>query len=166
MAEVMAPMLKCSSVVIFIDPHFRPDKPRYRRPFNAFLERMVCQRPGERLKRIEVHTSAKDPRTEDFFQKQLHKCVPKGVKILVRRLKQKRDGEKLHNRYILTDLGGVTFGIGLDDGEVGETDDIMLMDRDQYDLRWSQYGGDPPTEFEQEGDSIEVEGTRSLSTLS
>ena len=40
----------------------------------------------------------------------------------VRRLKQKQDGEKLHNRYILTDLGGVTFGTGLDEGKKGETD--------------------------------------------
>lgn len=71
----------------------------------------------------------------------------------------------LHNRYILTDLGGVAFGIGLDDGKKGETDDITLMNRDLYELRWSQYGGDPPSGFEQEGDSIEVEGTRRFSLL-
>ena len=54
MAEVVASMLKCSSVVIFIDPHFGPERPRYRRPFEAFLERMVSQRPGGTPKRIKV----------------------------------------------------------------------------------------------------------------
>ena len=54
MAEVVASMLKCSSVVIFIDPHFGPERSRYRRPFEAFLERMVSQRPGGTPKRIKV----------------------------------------------------------------------------------------------------------------
>ena len=166
MADVVAPLLRCSSDVIFVDPHFGPGLPRYRRPFAAFLEQMVRQRPGEMPKRIEVHTGAEDTGTEEFFREEcdtkLHRSVPEEMRVLVRRLRQKQDGEKLHNRYILTDIGGVIFGIGLDEGDEGETDDITLMDRGQYELRWSQYGGDPPTGFEQEGDPIEVVGTRKL----
>ena len=170
MAEVVAPLLRCSSEVIFVDPHFGPDQ-RYRRPFEAFLERMVRQRPGGTPKRIEVHTvAAKDTETEKFLRgeferRRLRRCVPQGLRVLVRRLRQQEPGgEKLHNRYILTDLGGITFGTGLDTGNEGETDDITLMDRGQYELRWSQYGGDPPAGFEQEGDPIEVVGTRRLPT--
>jgi hypothetical protein len=81
---------------------------------------------------------------------------------VVRRLGQKTGGEKLHNRYILTDLGGVAFGVGLDEGDDGETDDLTLMDRALYELRWSQYDGDPPPGFEQEETPVEVEGTRRL----
>ena len=168
MAEVVAPMLECSSDVIFVDPYFRPGRQRWRRPFKAFLERMVRQRPGEMPTRIEVHTSdkVKDTEVKKFFRGEcdakLHKCVPEEMKVLVRRLRQKPGGERLHNRYILTDLGGVIFGTGLDEGDEGATDDITLMDRDQYELRWSQYGGDPPAGFEQEGDPIEVVGTRKL----
>ncbi len=172
MAEVVAPMLECSSDVIFVDPYFRPGLQRCRRPFKAFLERMVRQRPDEMPTRIEVHTSDKfkDTKTDKFFQRKcdakLHKCVPKGMKVLVRRLKKKQDGEQLHNRYILTDLGGVAFGTGLDEGNEGETDDITLMDRDQYQLRWSQYGGNPPAGFDQEETPVEVVGTRKLPKLS
>ena len=170
MAEVVAPMLRCSSIVVFIDPHFGPGLPRFRRPFAAFLEQMVRQRPGEMPKRIEVHTGAEDTGTEEFFREEcdtkLCRCVPEEMRVLVRRLRQKQDGEKLHNRYILTNLGGVAFGTGLDEGNKGETDDITLMDRGQYELRWSQYGGDPPAGFEQEGDPIEVVGTRKLPTPS
>ena len=170
MADAVAPLLRCSSEVIFVDPYFGPERPRYRRPFRAFLEQMVSQRPGEMPKRIEVHTGVEDTGTEEFFrgecESRLRQCVPEEVRVIVRRLRQKQDGERLHNRYILTNLGGVAFGIGLDDGNEGETDDITLMDRDQYELRWSQYGGDPPAEFEQKGDSVEVVGTRKLPTSS
>ena len=172
MAEVVAPMLECSSDVIFVDPYFRPGEQRWRRPFKAFLERMVRQRPGEMPTRIEVHTSDKfkDTETKKFFRGEcdakLHKCVPEGMKVLVRRLKKKQDGEQLHNRYILTDLGGVAFGTGLDEGKEGETDDITLMARDQYQLRWSQYGGNPPAGFDQKATPVEVVGTRKLPKLS
>ena len=84
------------------------------------------------------------------------------MRVLVRRLNEKLGGEKLHNRYILTDLGGVTFGIGLDDGNEGETDDLNLMDRVNYELRWSQYVGNPPAGFEQDGLPVEVMGTRRM----
>ncbi len=164
MADAVAPMLRCSSVVIFVDPHFGPERPRYRRSLEAFLVQMIHQRPGEAPKRVEVHTAAKNTGTDAFFrgecETRLSRCVPKGTQVLVRRLSERPAGEKLHNRYILTDLGGVAFGIGLDDGGKGETDDVTLMNRDQYELRWSQYGGDPPTAFEQKEASVKVAGTR------
>jgi hypothetical protein len=82
------------------------------------------------------------------------------MRIVVRRLNQRAGGERLHNRYILTDLGGIAFGVGLDDGGDGETDDLSLMDRAQYELRWSQYAGDPPGEFDQAEAPVELQGTR------
>ena len=167
MAEAVASLLRCSSTVIFVDPYFGPEKPRYRRPFEAFLERMIRQRPGGMPKRIEVHTAADQTGTEEFFrgecERRLRRCVPEKMRVLVRRLRQKQGGEQLHNRYILSDLGGVSFSYGLDEGDEGETDDITLMDWDQYQVRWSQYSGDPPAAFEQEGTPVEVIGTRKLS---
>ena len=74
-----------------------------------------------------------------------------------------RGGEQLHNRYILSDLGGVSFGYGLDEGDEGETDDITLMDKDQHQHRWFQYSENPLVAFEQEGTPVEVVGTRRLS---
>ena len=170
MADAVASLLRCSSDVIFVDPNFGPERPRFLRPFEVFLERMVCQRPGGAPKRIEVHTAAKGTGTEEFFrgecETRLRRCVPEGMRVLIRRLNQKPGGEKLHNRYILTNLGGVSFGIGLDDGADGETDDITLMDRDQYELRWSQYDGDPPSGFEQKETPVEVIGARKLAAPS
>ena len=170
MAEAVAPLLRCSSQVVFVDPYFGPEKARYRRPFEAFLQAMILQRPGRMPKLIEVHTAAADcPRTEKYVREEcdrsLPRCVPENVRVLVRRLRQKQAGERLHNRYILSDLGGVSFGYGLDEGNEGETDDITLMEREQYEARWSQYSGDPPAAFEQEGTPVVVVGTRRLPKL-
>ena len=44
-----------------------------------------------------------------------------------------------HNRYVLTDLGGVSLGIGLDADAAGETDDLLLLPQDRYVRRWAQY---------------------------
>lgn len=168
MAEKVAPLLRCSSIVIFVDPHFTPSRRRYRRPFETFLERLVQLRPGMSPKRVELQTAAKDPTTDSWFRRECHEklcaCVPSGIRVLVRRLKKKPDGDRLHNRYILSDLGGVTFGIGLDEGNEGETDDVTLMERSQYELRWSQYAGDPPAGFEQSESPIEIVGTKTSLT--
>ena len=47
----------------------------------------------------------------------------------------------IHNRFVLTDRGGVKFGIGLDDddGDDGQTDDVDLLSQETFDLRWRQY---------------------------
>lgn len=170
MADAVASLLRISRRVIFVDPYFAPGEQRYLRPFRAFLERLVHSRPGDEPERIEIHASTEYECTEEFFRgkctKVFCRSVPQGVRVFVRRLSQKPGGESLHNRYILTERGGIYFGAGLDEGKEGEsaTDDLALMDRHHYDLRWSQYRGDPPAGFKQEGDPIEVVGTRPLAT--
>ena len=61
------------------------------------------------------------------------------MRLILSRLRERLGGQRLHNRYILTDVGGLIFGVGLDDGGAGEIDDVSLMDRSQYELRWSQH---------------------------
>jgi hypothetical protein len=58
-------------------------------------------------------------------------------------------------------LGGVTFQHGLDEGQHGETDDVSLMERDQYLLRWSQYCSSQPA-FDLDGDPFDIEGMAEL----
>jgi hypothetical protein len=67
--------------------------------------------------------------------------LPSGISVEFVRWRQRDGGEKLHNRYVLTDLGGMALGIGLDAGGAGETDDLLLLllPRAQYERRWAQY---------------------------
>jgi hypothetical protein len=61
--------------------------------------------------------------------------------------KQKRNGEKLHNRYLLTNMLGIMLGTGSDaaaNPDSLETDDIVLLDEKQYAARYEQYLGSCP----------------------
>jgi hypothetical protein len=151
---------RTATEMVFVDRHFGPENPRHRRPLEQFLRAVVDARPGEAPRRIEVQTSA-DGATPAFFSDQcrqrLPQCIPIGLHVELVRLSPRASGECLHNRYILTDLGGVMFGVGLDAGEPGETDDIQLLDRAQYEDRWRQYAGEPPA-FDRPEPPLRVEG--------
>ncbi len=54
----------------------------------------------------------------------------------------RRGRESMHNRYVLTELGGVLMGAGFDEpsGARDATDDAALLSREQYEHRWGLYG--------------------------
>jgi hypothetical protein len=148
MAQRVGPLLCFSHRILFIDPHFRPDKIQWRRPLQAFLEiATVKRRPGDLLK-VEIH--AKDDLETGLFtaysKRSLPEIIPSGMTVRIFQWHERDRGEKLHNRFILTDIGGVSFGIGLDDsdGENGQTDDIQLLNEETYNLRFAQYAGSAP----------------------
>lgn len=76
--------------------------------------------------------------------------------------KQREHGEKLHNRYILSEVAGVFFGTGLDkagDPDSKETDDLNLLSPIQLDFRWKQYKATPPAFDSAIDHPIEISGT-------
>lgn len=163
MAACVAPLLRASMEILFIDPHFGPENERHRRPLEAFLAAILEQRCDELPKKVEIHLSAKSESQffEDKCKKRLPDIVPNGLKVHLVRWRQRDGGEKLHNRYILTDRGGVGLGVGLDDGTPGETDDFKLLDDASCKSRWKQYDSEPAFDFV---DRIVVEGRRTLRT--
>lgn len=141
MAKIVAPVLSSAQEIIFVDPHFAPEAVRYRKTFEAFMKAIFSNRSAP-IKRLEFHSEAKS--TTEFFReeckKRLKRQIPQGVKVIFVRWENKDEGQALHNRYILTDLGGLAFQHGLDQGKRdGETDDVSIVARDSYELRWWQY---------------------------
>jgi hypothetical protein len=121
-----------------VDPHFGPENARHRKVLEALLE--IVGNGGIALDIIRIHCSAKSQLA--FFESEAAKMaarLPNGLSLQFVRWQQKSGGDRLHNRYVLTDVGGVALGIGLDAGDTGETDDVLLLPRAQYGLRWSQY---------------------------
>lgn len=161
MATAVEAMLRIAEVVIFVDPHFRPESSRHRRPLEAFLRAVLDRRPLGAPGRVELQASLdrENAPTPEFFrekcERSLPRCIPTGLRLILRRLRQRPGAESLHNRYILTDIGGVIFGQGLDDGAAGETDDVSLMERAQFERRWQQHASETP-EFELLEDAVEV----------
>ena len=111
---------------------------------------------------IELHTADRDnaPSWEEFrkeCENKLPSIIPEDLTLTVYRWKEREGGEKLHNRYILTDIGGVQFGHGLDEGDLGTTDDVSRLGDDTYAKRWENYAG-PNFAFDLDGEVFAVEG--------
>ncbi|MCB1552883.1 MAG: hypothetical protein KDJ14_03665 [Xanthomonadales bacterium] len=121
-----------------IDPHFGPENARHRRVLEALIE--TLSNAGARPALIRVHCEAKS--TLDHFENsatQMARRIPSGYAIEFVRWRQRTGGDLLHNRFVLTELGGALFGVGLDDGKPGETDDVILLTKEMYERRWAQF---------------------------
>jgi hypothetical protein len=138
MATAVQMMLSCCRWVKFIDPHISPGTKRYRISLCAFLNILAAARPVGPPEAIEIHTKQHEG-TENFLRNAYREIIPPGLTLTVYQWKKRIAGPKLHNRYILTDIGGVSFHHGLDTGEDGETDDISRLDSAQYQRHCKQY---------------------------
>jgi hypothetical protein len=158
LAAALSAMLVNCKALHLVDPHFGPENPRHRKVLEAFLE--VLSTHGLVPDVIRVHCSVKSELA--FFEQEAAKMaarLPSGISVEFVRWRQRDGGEKLHNRYVLTDLGGVALGVGLDAGEAGETDDLLLLPRAQYERRWAQYVVDDGA-FERVDSPAAVPGAR------
>ncbi|MDV0892744.1 hypothetical protein RZP85_10885, partial [Enterobacter cloacae] len=65
--------------------------------------------------------------------------IPEGkeLNIIIRSLSEKAGGPSLHNRYLLTELGGFCFPYGLDESDA--TDDIFILNKENHNINWLQY---------------------------
>ncbi len=168
-AGAVGDMLRVATDIVFVDPHFAPHRRRFFDVLDACFGKCFEGRVAD-VPRIRLFSSTRDENGEfEFFKKEcrnrLPVTLPDGQEATIRRLRERRPvGEKLHNRYILTELGGVSFGTGLDREEAlgHATDDLNLLGRDQYERRWRQYASEPPA-FDQPEAPIVVTGTGRIS---
>ena len=176
MAKHLKPMLRCATQILFVDPHFRPSEPRFRNPLEQFLE-IICD--GSRDVTLEYHTG--DTISRDLLQKHcqqyLPRIIPSGFTLTVRRWEERNIGEELHDRYILTDIGGVKIPRGLDENDRYDLDegergtiDISRLSYEAWQQRLEHYGYyyNPDSSeskepaFDPEGQPIVIEGRRNI----
>jgi hypothetical protein len=153
-------LLQTAREILFIDPHFNPQRWHCKRPLEAFLQAVAKRHPSmPKPTRIEIHTGHKSNGTQDSFndkcKEELPPIIPRGMKIRLVRW----DQEHLHNRYVLTDKGGLSFSTGLDEytGRHPKYDDVYLLQQKLYEARWKEYQRESSTfTFV---DSLIIEGT-------
>ena len=143
-AGTVGNMLRIATEITFIDPYFAPHHERFRNVLEACLKACLRQRVGA-PPRIRILSSDKNGAEETYFRdecgRRLPVLIPADLTVTIRRLRERQDGERLHNRYILTELGGISFGVGLDEAAAPSIarDDLHVLDRGQYEERWRQY---------------------------
>jgi hypothetical protein len=138
MADAAAALLRCSSEIVFVDQHFYCAA-KHGRPLAQFLTH-ACS--GSPLRRLEYHLNADG--AADWFREELDKQrrflnLPPGIRMGFFRWKTVDGGDNMHPRYILTEIGGVRFDYGLDEGADGETTDVELLSDNVYSARWAQF---------------------------
>lgn len=146
LARALEPMLSNSSEIHFIDPHFKPYDPDYQSTLEAFLQAALDNRGGSPPSLVEVILDATIEQThfETECRRHLPRRIPKALSVQFRRLKSRGGGPELHNRYLLSDIGGVFLGRGLDRGDCAHSEDMALLEKQHYLQRWGEYVGPAP----------------------
>ena len=157
MASSTGALLSHCRWIKFVDPYFSQCKRRHKLSMTEFFYILANSRPVGPPDKIEIHTSGGGA-SNDYLKEFYEKIIPKDLKVSLYQWQQKPGGPRLHNRYILTDLGGVSFQHGLDTGGDGETDDINRLDFGQYDSHCKQYDQEASA-FDQAAQPIVINGT-------
>ncbi|RXQ35324.1 hypothetical protein EI539_22970 [Salmonella enterica] len=140
--SIISCLLKTSEYVIIVDPYFS-DKPRWWNVFVSLL-RVSANSLYKKQLIIDVvfdgckdHSPAANYLTDKLRRENL--VFPDEFSLTVRfkSLTAREGNEQLHNRYILTNLAGVCFAHGLDEGE--GTDDVSILSKEVYGKRWEDY---------------------------
>jgi hypothetical protein len=146
MALCVRNLLLFSKKIIFIDPYFSPSSKRHIRPLSEFLKIVLEAIATGLSKSVELVYHTSNFQSEISFKKhcktKLPKLIPKGLTLNLVRWNKKQ----LHNRYILTDIGGVSFETGLDDNNFGastEKDDVNILGEERYQELWQLFNSKP-----------------------
>lgn len=159
-ADQLATLLRLASTVVLIDYYFDPLKDEYCEVLAALIAKAVLTRAPNRTWPNVVVISSVDyrnkssesraiPPAEQHLRiaqlrcnaaiKKLGACAPIGMSITFKCVAAFKDGDEVHNRYLLTDLGGACIPYGLDLKGENVFDDITPLYQDQFEKRWKQY---------------------------
>ena len=134
MARVCSLLLSIAKHVKLVDPHLDLNNRRFREPLSRFIqclpENAYVDIFVEGQNRSHEHLC----RGADLF---LPQKLERGIQV---RLWAHAKG-RMHNRYVLTSLGGITFGTGLDIAESDATpmDEVTLLQEHLRAELWSEY---------------------------
>ena len=134
------PLLMCSEKWVLVAPHFDLSKEWY---FNTFKEIMALLQTKNIVETKHIEVYIKDTGISSVYEKNhgryLSKTIPTGFDISFIFLQELKGGEEIHNRYIMTELGGISLGKGPDEGQPGQTDDFQILPEEIYNKRWEQF---------------------------
>lgn len=157
-AQALQLLLLASSRIVIVDPYFRADQTDKTAPLAAF-----CSLINGRIGEVHVHFSDEALSYSlcmSHAQRALPSCIPVGVKVSLHCWKRRAGGPRLHNRYLLTDVGGVQFGDSIEQGERGQHDRVSILDEASRARLWEEFVGPVPA-FDSGGASRSFDGARS-----
>lgn len=160
LAKALGPVLRSAAQLRFVDPYFDADDSTFFEPMKEYLLAAQARRSIGDL-RLQIHFSVTYENIQqasrvqnraltegDVAKSRLAACYSRiqpilrpGVTVQAFAWGEHPRGPKLHNRYVLTEVGGIAVQTGLDRSqrETGQTDDLTILSKEQYVARWSEY---------------------------
>ncbi len=135
-------LLSAAKTVKLVDPHFNPSKPRWRRMLVEVLT--ALSNNGQTGVTLEIHRAENvlPGNLKPFFDPIITGICPAEVAVKV----FLHPEAAMHNRFILTNIGGASYQTGLDDNEDGNStpeDVVTLLAPDVFGREWEIYSGKP-----------------------
>ena len=161
LANQLGPLLRLASHIVLVDPYFDPGDAAYCSVSKALLTKAVSSRaPGRAgpsvtiMSGVDHRQRGKESRAEpselqwlrasknrcELAKQHLARSVPKGMEVTFQCIAPFTDGDEVHNRYLLTDIGGAILPYGTHPTGERVFDDITPLFEGQYRKRWKQFG--------------------------
>jgi hypothetical protein len=127
MTAAVKVLLQLSKKIVLMDRNFSPASPRFRDPLGEMLMCLLDRQSKPRQVEVELHFGHRILDTAPDFKAacdaHLQDVIPVGMRLTVVRWNH----DDLHNRYVLTDRGGIQMGEGLDQAPDKSTriDDVL-----------------------------------------
>lgn len=138
--EVTVGLLKYAKKVIFVDPYFfssSGNQAAFGKNLKNLLGLIDKSANIKYCASLSPSGQTKDARINDLKMK-LPKYLPDNVKLDVILL-EKIAGADTHNRFILTEYGGINFAAGLDLKEDGAKDHVSLLSEDEWREKFEEF---------------------------
>jgi len=145
MCSTLRGMLRLSQRIILIDPYW-DDHRRYWSPLSDFIRTSLENRPGGHMT-IEILYSdgserqrqAAPSKPSDLIKVFKDKFPELDKQCTISFISFSMPEGKPHNRYLLTDIGGILSGSGFSESQDQPNDDFTLLGEKAYQHRWNEY---------------------------
>ncbi len=134
-------LLKAAKELVFVDPFFSGNQLQ----MSVLIEFLSRALDGSPVERLEYHVKERVD-SGAYEQRLLQDVAPNlpDLPVPFYIIRWQNGAETLHDRYILTNLAGVTVGQGLSECRADETDttDISLLGQEGFERRRFQYSAE------------------------
>jgi hypothetical protein len=157
MVNAVSPMLENSREVMLVDRNFRLENSsgsfigKYKNVLMCFLKFLANKQYGPSVNKLFYHLGINgieeisNPairNMENSCIRHLKNDIPSGIKLEIAIW----PWNQLHDRFLLTELGGIDFGIGLDEftGSNERTVRLKRISKDDHAQEWSKFKNKQP----------------------
>lgn len=137
-------LLRVSKIVMLVDPYFSFSGAHWHN-YRPLLEELFNMNDrinfGQGMRRLEIHNSVKNTNSGGDLGSRVGPLKPRGLTVQ----RKTWAGEEMHDRFILTDVGGISFGRGLSEFIHSPDEDVLvaLLEPGVYKKELAKLQGQP-----------------------